>query len=369
MKLLCLAQNFRQGWGGGRNRFACSRAACAPVGFSVDVFDRGTLHTEVERLDLLPERGAPARRFAPETVDRYGAILIADLWQYPWFTGTVLRLRRGRPLLCLPRGSLAEIEFARPRDLKKWPYLYLIERPMIDACDALVFSSERERRAAIRAARGRTREVVIPDFFAAPEPQACRAGTGEMRFGFLAEISPRKGLVPLVEAFVQFARRPGFDRRVRLTVGGSIRKGSEAYTARARALAARAPPHATIEFVGPVPHGDRGEFYAGTDVFVVSSRSESFSLTALEALAAGCAVIAAPELGVLEYLEPHERLTIAPSGEPGDLATTLSAQFDRVAAEHGDRRRDTQAYARRTVDSLNARATRQWLDLLNGPGG
>lgn len=367
MKILCLAQHFRQGWGGGPESIRLLARSLAPAGFSVDVYDRGDIHPSVEQLDLLPEPDAPAQAFSPDGFARYGAMIICGPWQYPWFVRKVLRLRtRSQPLIYLPRGGLGEIEFARPRDIKKWPYLFLIERPMIGTCDAVVYSSECEQRRTLRVARNRTREVVIPDFFSAPVPVDSPAdeADGTVRFGFLAEISPRKGLVPVVDAFVRFASRPGFTHPVHLAIGGSVRVGSETYAAQARELAKAAPAHATIEFLGPVPHGARAGFYAATDVFLAPSLFESYGLTVLEALAAGCAEIAAPELGVLEYLPPHERLTITKAADPADLACAMATQFDLAVAGKVGRRSATSAYANDAIAAINARATGQWLELL-----
>lgn len=369
MKILCLAQNFCQGWGGAPESIRLLARSLASIGFSVDVFDRGKFHARVEELELLPERGAAVERFSLRSLEQYQAVLIVGPWQYPWFVRQVLQLRNAdQALVYLPRGGLGAIEFARSRDLKKWPYLYLIERPMLDRCSAVVYSSECEQRHTTPAMRARAREVIIPDFFSAPEPPAAEdnGARKEVRFGFLAEISPRKGLVPTVDAFVRFASRPGFDRPVRLSIGGSVRVGSEAYAAQARALAKAAPPHATIEFHGPVAHADRAAFYAGTDVFVAPSLFESYGLTVLEALSAGCAQVTAPELGVLEYLPAHARLSRTRSTEPGELAVALAVQFEIALASRVDDRGATSAYAQRAIAAINSRATAQWLELLRG---
>ncbi len=106
MKLLCLAQNFHQGWGGGPESIRLLARSLASAGVSVDVYDRGHLHPGVENLELLPERRAPAARFTPENFEQYRAIVIAGTWQHPWFVRRVLQLRDdAQPLIYLPRGN------------------------------------------------------------------------------------------------------------------------------------------------------------------------------------------------------------------------------------------------------------------------
>jgi len=363
MKLLCAVQNFRQGWGGVPEAARLFARVLAPSGASVDVVDLGRLHRCVEDLELLPGLDAIADQFDPSGVRDYDALLIMGPWQNPRRVAELLAVRStSQPLVYLPRGGLARIEFSRLRDLRKWPYLALIERRIIKAARAVVYSSECEKRHTVRLGRNPPDELVIPDFFAASgATSAMDSGDGELRFGFLAEISPRKGLVPLIEAFALFARTVGGKRRLRLRVGGSVRKGCEAYEARARELALRVPANAQVEFLGPVDHERRTGFYAETDVMLVPSLFESYGLTVLEGLAAGCAVVAGPQIGALEYLPAHDRLAVARSTEPADLADALTSQAHTLGPE---RREGTTAFAVEAIDALNRLALDRWSELL-----
>jgi glycosyltransferase involved in cell wall biosynthesis len=367
VKVLCVVQHFRQGWGGAPESARLLAAILAEKGYSFDVFDLGQLRHEIERLDLLPEPGTPAERFDMDTLPRYGAIAVLGPWQNPRWLKPVLRARRkDQSLIYLPRGGLGRIEFSRVRDLKKWPYLYLIERPILDASSAVVFSSQCERRNAVSAARERAPEVVIPDLFQAPvrlvrEAEGARRA---VRVSFMAEISPRNALVPMVEAFRLFAENSSLTVPVRLVVGGSVRKGSEAYADRARELAGRLPSSASVDFVGPVSHDRRGEFYRDTDVFLVPSLFESFGLTVLEALAAGCATIAGPNLGVLEFLPPNERLGVARAIEPVALAEELLRQYKLALDQDDQVRAATAAYCQDAIAAMNAQAIDSWIELL-----
>jgi glycosyltransferase involved in cell wall biosynthesis len=372
MKIICLVQHFRQGWGGAPESIRLLAQVLADEGISVDVYDRGRFHPAVEQLALLPQIGFEAPPFDLRTLESYGAVLIVGPWQSQRALRPVLRARRAsQPLLYLPRGGLGRIEFSRLRDSKKWPYFYLVEHSLLDASTAIVFSSNCEQSHTIAAARYRTREVIIPDFFTAPAPLAEAAvpasdpvGKREIRFGFMAEVSPRKGLLPLVEAFLRLARRPGFDHPVRLSIGGAPRRGSEAYYEHAQELARSAPLHATIEFVGPISHDFRLQFYHDTDVFVVPSLFESFGLTVLEALAAGCAEVVGSEIGVLQFLSAHPRLSIVREVGLDALADALARQFELALAEGRSTRVATTAFADQSISALNRLAVERWRELL-----
>jgi len=368
MRLLCLGQHFRQGWGGLPESARLLARELAPLGISVDVFDRGRLHRRIELLDLLPEPDFIADTFDPATLPDYRALLIFGPWQDPRAIWPLLRARRdSQTLVYLPRGGMCRIEFSRPRDLKKWPYLYLIERGIIRSGSAIVYSSECERDHTVRPVRGLASEWIIPDFFSPlPPPEFTPSGGAErpVRFSFMAEISPRKGLVPVLEAFLDFSRSLPSVRAVQLTIGGGVRPGSEAYLAKAKSLAAQAPPHARIEFVGAVPHAERSRFYAETDVFLASSLFESYGLTVLEALAAGCAVVTGPTIGSLEYLPPMDLLDVSTSDQPADLAAALARQNALAMADHASRRARASNHAQSAIAALNCLATERWSQLL-----
>ncbi|MBO0750285.1 MAG: glycosyltransferase family 4 protein, partial [Porphyrobacter sp.] len=258
--------------------------------------------------------------------------------------------------------------FAQLRDAKKWPYFYFVERRLLDACSAVVYSSECEQRHTIAAARHRTSEIVIPDFFEAEPalPDIRGVVADEVRFSFMAAIAPRKGSLPLVEGFVEFARAIGPGEKVRLVVAGFVRRGSEAYHARELAIAARAPANAAIEFIGPVKDADRASFYRDTDVFLVPSVFESFGLTVLEGVAAGCAEITGPELGVLEYLPADSGLTIAQAISPAAIAEALRVRYELARSQRRSEREATRTRAASAIADLNGLAKARWLELLSG---
>jgi glycosyltransferase involved in cell wall biosynthesis len=374
MKILYVVQNFRQGWGGGPESVRLMANLLAPRGISADVFDLGRLHRNIETLDLLPESGRAADPFPLDAVAGYDAILIVGPWQNAAQLAPLLKRRRdGQQMLYLPRGGLGRIEFSRLRDVKKIPYFHLIERRLLDRSGGVVFSSAVERDHSIAAARRRAPEWVIPDFFDSPDltapaaEAAAGAGDGDrpLTLSFLAEISPRKGLLPLVEGFAAWAaRRSSGSRPVRLVIGGAPRAGSERYLAAVHAVQRRHAGRVDIEFVGPVAHGDRQRFYAATDLMVVSSLFESYGLTVLEALSAGCATLAAPDLGVLEYLPAHPRLTIARGAAAADFGAALGPAA--ASAEAGGREA-TRSYAAAAIAAINARALASWTELLGAP--
>jgi glycosyltransferase involved in cell wall biosynthesis len=98
-------------------------------------------------------------------------------------------------------------------------------------------------------------------------------------------------------------------------------------------VAARVEARGHVEVLGP--RGDVSEVLARSDVFVLSSRSEGFPVSILEAMAAGLPVVATDVGGVAEAVVHDETGHLVPPGEPRALAEAL----ERLVADPDLRRR------------------------------
>ena len=231
---------------------------------------------------------------------------------------------------------------------------------------ASFFLLVRSRPETIEAARRRRPEYVIPDFVTAPTLEMRSDGHSTQKvvtFGFLAEIGPRKGLMPLVEAFVAWGRENHLQDSVRLIVGGAPRPGSEGYLEGVSAVL-RKSNSTNVELRGPVPHSQRDQFYGETDVMVIPSLFESYGLTVIEALAFECALLVAPKVGILEFIPAHESLTIIPGADVAALKAGLNEAYLAAIQPDGVRRRPSFAFHKMVADAINSRALSAWTNLL-----
>lgn len=316
-KILFAVQNFRQGWGGAPESVRLMARALSTEGILSDVYDSGGLVSDVGALSSLPDQGIRRVKFDLTTTGDYAAILQTGPWQSPTGLWRLRRTRKNARWIYLPRGGLGQAEFENARDFKKRPYLAVVERSFITGSEHIVFSSEAERALTLSWSFPSERALVIPDFVA---PRASLTSVSDefrspvVTFAFLAEISPRKGLHLLVDAFIAWVRDRGLVERVRLKVGGAPRPGSTAYwnTIRNRASFA-AQSGIKIDFIGPVAHTDRENFYRTTDVMVIASSFESFGLTIFEAMGEGCVVLSTPDVGALEQTGKSSGVIALPS--------------------------------------------------------
>jgi glycosyltransferase involved in cell wall biosynthesis len=114
----------------------------------------------------------------------------------------------------------------------------------------------------------------------------------------------------------------------------------------ARAALAAAFPDA--RFLGPMFGADLASAYAGADVLVFPSRTDTFGLVMIEALACGTPVAAYPVPG------PIDVLTCATGAMRDDLAASIAAALalDRAACAAHGRSFTWSASARQFLDAL-----------------
>ncbi|MGA0608373.1 glycosyltransferase family 4 protein [Phenylobacterium sp. VNQ135] len=298
-------------------------------------------------------------------LQKYDSIIVAGPWQRgPAIRTLYKNLSPSQNIYYLPRGGLAAAEFSRPRDLKKLPYLALVENERIRRTSSIVFSSKVERDSLVSWVSKRAPRRVIPDFVDSLSGQESTDCSGDRRFtfGFLAEISPRKGLLPLVQAFGDFLSSS--HAACTLKVGGAPRPGSERYARHARRAAASLGDR-TVQFSGAVKHEHRASFFSGVDVLVVASAFESYGLTVLEALSEGVGVIITPDVGVGEYLGEIDGLYRASGCDRSGLRIALQAAYhDHEGSSSRARRAARAAAAKSAIEAVNLRAGAEWASML-----
>jgi glycosyltransferase involved in cell wall biosynthesis len=334
-RILILSNFFSEGHGGTPESVLLLAGELAACGFAVDVFcDKGLLR-DAQTRDALPamDDSAAFSSAAPDTVS-YAALFIAGSWNK---RAPLIALRAalaGVPIVYAAKGCLCRAEFERLRDLRRIPYFLLLEWLPLALAGRIVFSSRAEQKACVLPRwLWQRRAVLLSEPFRGGEPGSATPQAGVLTLGFLAEISPRKGLFELIAGLGQYlAAQQG--AAVRLKIAGPVRRGAEAYFEECQALAQSNGAAAHIEWCGPVRGAQRRDFYRSLDLFMCPSRFESFGLTPLEALWQGTAICVAPAVGLLEYIQPDAPvLRLAALGKK-DIAGAITDLASNVEAWH-----------------------------------
>ncbi len=199
--------------------------------------------------------------------------------------GAVARVARGLGAATVATCHLpyAPAQSARGRVMRRLYHYHAARLQEYDRCIAL---SHDQRDLLVRAGVAPDRIVVMPNAVdterICPGPSALKQVLGAtLMVSFLGRLDPEKRVEELIHSFL--ARRWPSDHL--LVIAGS---GSQ--DRRLRAIAGSEGP---VRFLGMITRmEDRLELLRATDLFVLPSTAEGLSLALLEAMAAGCAIVA-----------------------------------------------------------------------------
>ena len=165
-------------------------------------------------------------------------------------------------------------------------------------------TTTQKKNSAMSAApslRGQTRKASVATTagLSAPRSLACELSGGEASvLGVVSRLEPIKGMDLVVPAFAEVLKR--FPEVQLLVVGdGSLRATMEQQAAELGCAD-------SITWVGRQPQEELAQWYGQMDIVLMPSRSEGFGLTAIEAMANGCVVVASEVGGLPEVVRDGE---------------------------------------------------------------
>jgi phosphatidylinositol alpha-mannosyltransferase len=174
---------------------------------------------------------------------------------------------------------------------------------------------------------------------------------GTVNLLFVGRLDPRKGVHLLIAAMPEIARLARTPVRL-LVVGDSYLRPK---------LEASVHPSVRdrVRFLGHVPSADLPRWYATGDVFLSpASGQESFGIVLVEAMAAGCPVVASDIPGYRSVVNPDVDGVVSPPGDVAALARTVAALVDdaprREALARRGRARAEEFSWRRVTDRIEA---------------
>ena len=132
----------------------------------------------------------------------------------------------------------------------------------------------------------------------------------------VARLTPQKGLLDLVEAAAEVTRQIP---KVRFVLAGD---GEERPRLEARVAALQLQRH--VLFAGSRPLADLARWLAAADLFVLSSHYEGMPLSMIEAMAAGCPVVATAVGGIPDIVGDSKAGVIVGPRHPPALAEAIT---------------------------------------------
>ncbi|RBP45323.1 glycosyltransferase involved in cell wall biosynthesis [Roseimicrobium gellanilyticum] len=239
-------------------------------------------------------------------------------------------LHAGRPYIVSPHGLLNQWGMIHRRKHIKALSFRLIERPLLNAASAIHYTSDAEQQEA-SLLNLTARPLVIPlgidmsAYVNLPDRQLFEARFPEAQNRqivlFLSRIDPKKGIEVLLQAWRQLA--PSHPNAL-LVIAGS---GTVEYTSSLKAKAEELGIASKILWTGFLGHEEKRIALGSAEIFVLPSKSESFGIALLEAMAAGVPCVTT--LGVALGAEASAVGAVQPADYEADsLAAAVGRLLD-----------------------------------------
>jgi len=240
--------------------------------------------SRVGRLNVGPRRGTGPR-------EKADIVHIHGLWRPQFWSEARMAGRKGELVVVSPHGMLLPAAFRTSR-WKKWLAWIAYQRRLLRTVDALHATSTLEE-AALRAFGFNQPIAVIPnpvDFNNVslnPSKRLSELAGGKRIVLFLGRLHPIKGLDLLLRAWAKVGSTER--KEWKLVLAGPDQDGYQRFLQK---MVQRLNLEGEVLFPGPVGNLEKWEWYAGSDLVVLPSKSENFGLSAGEALVAEKPVLA-----------------------------------------------------------------------------
>ena len=261
-------------------------------------------------------------------IESYDLVHLHLMFNYPCTAAMIIARRKKIPYIVRPSGLLCNWSLQQ-KSLKKQLYLKAIELANLNQAQAIEYTSKLEQQEAATL-NLKSSNLVLPLGLYLPEAiadarvrlrQKLSLAEDEPIILFMSRLHHKKGLEYLIPALQKLDNRP-----FTFLLAGS---GDPSYEAQIVNLLKASGIYDRTHIAGFVTGKEKDLFLQGSDIFALTSHSESFGLAVLEAIAAGLTVVTTPKVPLASVVEEHQLGSIT-TLNIDDIARSLQQCLDKL---------------------------------------
>lgn len=241
-----------------------------------------------------------------QNIAKYDSIHVHALFSYTSTVAMAIARLKGIPYQITPHGLLCEWSLQQSTQ-KKQAYLKLIERSNLDRARSIHLTCQQEQDDVI-ALNFKSPNFVLPLALTEIPSQIPNAANllrqqlncpaDEPIILFLSRLHYKKGLDYLIPALGKLR-----DRRFTFIIAGN---GTPKYEAEIQALLVTSGIDDRTQMLGFVEGEQKDLLIQGADLFALTSHSENFGISVLEALVVGTPVLVTPGVGLATVVRDND---------------------------------------------------------------
>jgi glycosyltransferase involved in cell wall biosynthesis len=258
-------------------------------------------------------------------IQNYDLLHIHAIFSYPSTVAMTIARQKKIPYIVRPIGQLCEWSLQQSAR-KKQIYLDLLERSNLNDSRALHLTSQQEQDEVAQL-RLRSQSFVLPLGLTIPTPmpaarqqlrQQLNLEMDEPIILFLSRLHPKKGLDYLIQALSQLTHY-----RFTLVLAGG---GASDYEMQIVSLLKSSGLYDRTHLTGFVTGDYKTLLFQGSDLFTLTSHSENFGISVLEALASGLPALVTPGVALASVVQQYQ-LGYVPALNVSTIGTELERYF------------------------------------------
>ncbi len=269
-------------------------------------------------------------------ISEFDIIHVTSTFLFASILGPYYAQKHKKPYVISPRGNLME-----PLELKgafqKKTYIRAIEKRMLARASAIHFTVPQEKEQYLSYKLPLKKSIIIPNGIEEDE-FANHPETGFFRktFGipsrakivlFLGRISWKKGLDTLIPAFAEVVKK---EPNALLVIAGG---DDEGYKRNIQLLITNYQLQNEVFFTGMIAGENKIAALQESDVFVLPSYSENFSMAAVEAMYMKLPVVVTKRVGIAPMVEKYGAGIVVEKNEKEVAEAILRAMGDKNRGE------------------------------------
>lgn len=293
----------------------------------------------------------PLTKALKKDIRSFDLIYIVSVWNYPVAAASYYARKYNVPYVISPVGSLYS-ETMQHKSWKKLPYLTLIAKRDLKAASAIHYTTDDEATKCHTALSLKNKSFIVPNgLFLNEYNDLPPKGNIKKKYPhlkdkkivlFLGRVNWKKGLDILIEAFGDLkAKRDDIhllivgndEANYAAEVKQMIMQAGLKYidmgidSTDSNSLNIEEISQADITFTGMLKDRSKLEAFTGSDVFVLSSYSENFGMSVIEAMACGTPVIITDNVGIYREVQKN-RAGVVIENSSENLINSLSTLLD-----------------------------------------